>query len=479
MEKFSLPSLRHISGFKPLEIFKKIGLKSLATDFYMGIANDYGSLEKPYILIDSLKEKNMIRVITDDGYIEKVNIHNTSCGIRPILYFSKIRGIPTNDGKYKLIGDHTLEVEYGYYPQVCVSKNIIDRASISKKVFYKKPKISTSDLFNSSDNIPIYVLDGKGRTFIEYVVTHDSDLDVRKEVFELKPVKWFADLRENIMISEKTLDFGIPIVNHNQSKYLDKYFDKTYMYKFLNGVFAHNLEQFIDKVHYIDLKNLLYLIDCDKIEQSNIEYLKKQFKTDNTLGIKALINKEVVPHNISNKSIEEIKTNQETVSNKGQQSYFFNNCAVSMSGKFIQIIFDNQLYTLPLDNVIISDICLQDDVHFTYDFDNIIIRNDKIEEETFKLNNALKRAYINRLLRMNLNESIQEYIKKYDRYLEYDGLPSVTCIKTIVNELAYIYYKEYTSKYNSDIIKQQMKDINLDKGFDEQYYKRIKLVRYR
>lgn len=135
MEKFSLPSLRHISGFRPLEIFKKIGLKSLATDFYIEIEKAHGSLEKPYILIDSLKEKNMIRVITDDGDIEKVNIHNTSCGIRPILYFSKIKGIPTNDGKYKLIGDYTLEVEYGYYPQFCVSTNIIDKASISKKFF--------------------------------------------------------------------------------------------------------------------------------------------------------------------------------------------------------------------------------------------------------------------------------------------------------------------------------------------------------
>ena len=73
--------------------------------------------------------------------------------------------------------------------------------------------------------------------------------------------------------------------------------------------------------------------------------------------------------------------------------------------------------------------------------------NDK--ENTFQINNALRRSYLNRLSRLNISEELKEYLKRYDKYMEYENIASIIDIKTIVDELAFIYYSEYTSKLNN------------------------------
>ncbi len=120
------------------------------------------------------------------------------------------------------------------------------------------------------------------------------------------------------------------------------------------------------------------------------------------------------------------------------------------NNKYIQIIYNGKICNVPLDVNILRCIEQQDDVEIKLR-NNYVVREDEDndKEKTFQINNALRRVYLNLLFRLNISEDFNEHLKRYDKYMEYDNIMSVIDIKTIVDELAFIYYSEYTSKLNN------------------------------
>ena len=138
-------------GDNQLEILKKRGTKAAITDFsillggYVSpdnyIDNDR-SLEgrtgnywtkSAYYIDDSSSDKKDLKddVLRNGIYVVGVNgiMHNSSelhriIGARPALPFFEVSSIPTNGESCKRAKDGILEVEYGYYPQKAVSKDI-------------------------------------------------------------------------------------------------------------------------------------------------------------------------------------------------------------------------------------------------------------------------------------------------------------------------------------------------------------------
>ena len=70
---------------------------------------------------------NYARVVNDDGRRHRGSVYKRHGGARPALPFSSIGSIPTNGESGKRARDGILEVEYGYYPQKAVSKDMQER----------------------------------------------------------------------------------------------------------------------------------------------------------------------------------------------------------------------------------------------------------------------------------------------------------------------------------------------------------------
>ena len=120
-----------------LDILKKRGTKAAITDFSVllggwisseHVEND-SSLEgrTGYYWTKSDDGDNDARVVDGTGSIDYRRVSNRSGGARPALPFSSISSIPTNGESGKRARDGILEVEYGYYPQKAVSKDMQER----------------------------------------------------------------------------------------------------------------------------------------------------------------------------------------------------------------------------------------------------------------------------------------------------------------------------------------------------------------
>lgn len=279
------------------------------------------------------------------------------------------------------------------------------------------------------------------------------------------------------MISKNILQAGIPRISVD---------------KFLNSVFAKNLEQCIEKVHYVtlsEIKDKIFGASEDKffefVKLHNISYHINPKGITNTdeksvpiiSKRKSEIRKSILYNDIFDtdacKNIPSYPTEVARVSNPNSLEKHENIIIEQQSNNtfYIDIIFNNEIYTIPLDDFIIRNIVQQDDVNVLNESEKSIIRDGNNEEETFKINNALRRAYINRLL--YLSKELKGYLRKYDRQFKYSDIDAVTSMKTIVNELAYIHYREYTSQANNcNINHSAINSLRLDKGFNEKYYKK-------
>ena len=66
-------------------------------------------------------------MVNDNGLRNCRNVDRRNGGARPALPFSSISSIPTNGESGKRAKDGVLEVEYGYYPQKAVSRDMQER----------------------------------------------------------------------------------------------------------------------------------------------------------------------------------------------------------------------------------------------------------------------------------------------------------------------------------------------------------------
>ena len=93
-------------------------------------------------------DNNVCR-IEEDGNIDYYDVGLRSGGARPALPFSSISSIPTNGESGKRARDGVLEVEYGYYPQKAVAKDMQERLERA----YKNRTISRTKNSYTTDSV--------------------------------------------------------------------------------------------------------------------------------------------------------------------------------------------------------------------------------------------------------------------------------------------------------------------------------------
>ena len=137
MSDFTFLTEEQCFGNDKLDILKKRGTKAAITDFSIllgAYVSDYhidndSSLKgrTGWYWTKSDDGGNAARVVYGDGDRYYNNVLRRAGGARPALPFSSISSIPTNGESGKRARDGVLEVEYGYYPQKAVSRDMQDR----------------------------------------------------------------------------------------------------------------------------------------------------------------------------------------------------------------------------------------------------------------------------------------------------------------------------------------------------------------
>lgn len=234
-----------------------------------------------------------------------------------------------------------------------------------------------------------------------------------------------------------TISNGADFISDNESE--SDIFDGGYEDDDYDDTFIHNIN-----IEFSKLKTQLLTNEC--YDTSKTSMLLEELKLE----------------------VKKLEETLEIISKKDEDSM--------ISNSFIQIVYDRKLYNVPLDERILLNIKQQADIKIEFK-SGYIIRKNVDSMATFNINNALRIAYLNSLYKLNINDDLRKYIEKYDSDMEYVDETSVTSVKTIVNELAYIYYIEYTSKYNNmDLTSESMNSVHLDKGFCKKLVKDNKTI---
>lgn len=262
-----------------LDILQKRGTKASTTDFSIllgGAVNKYINIDGD----DSLEGRvgnywtksdgrdNHARVISVYGDIYGRSVILREVGARPALSISSISRIPTNGviGAPKRSRDGVLEVEYGYYPQKAVSRDMqekleraFERRSLSKtgkKYTTDSRKYDEYDEEFSPKQHEEFQLDGKKYVRVEANSYFDGDefelsngesyRDGDPVWVEVAPVKWLVDERARLMLTEKIIFAGVQFANcYTKSGYRTEDFDKTDIKTFMDEYFSKELEQSI------------------------------------------------------------------------------------------------------------------------------------------------------------------------------------------------------------------------------------------
>lgn len=271
MSNFTFLTEEQCFGNDKLDILEKRGTKAAITDFYVllgGWVTNYhvdndSSLEERtgYYWTKSDCEKSYAYAVDDDGYKNYYNVKKRIGGARPVLAFSSIDSIPTNGEGGKRARDGILEVEYGYYPQKAVSKNmqkILEQEYIRGNISRTR-NIYTTDSKKYDD----YTKQFEPKTHEEYEfnekryirVEANSDFGGNRFILsngeqyrdgdnvwvEVLPVKWLVDEKNCTMITEKIIFSGVQF--NREANYNIRDFEETDIKKFMDTYLAKDLVQ--------------------------------------------------------------------------------------------------------------------------------------------------------------------------------------------------------------------------------------------
>ena len=271
MSDFTFLTEEQYFGDDKLDILEKRGTKAAITDFSIllgAYVSDYhidndSSLEgrTGYYWTKSDDGDNDARVVDDDGSRDYNDVYKRGGGARPVLPFSSISSIPTNGESGKRARDGVLEVEYGYYPQKAVSRDMQDRLERA----YKSGTISKTRNSYTTDSRKYnayyekflakqheeYEYNGKRYVRVEansdfewgeiQLSNGESYRDGDNVWVEVQPVKWLVDERAKVMITDKLIFSGVQF-NYTRN-YHTRDFDKTDIKTFMDRYLSRDLEQ--------------------------------------------------------------------------------------------------------------------------------------------------------------------------------------------------------------------------------------------
>ena len=237
MSDFTFLTVEQIFGENRLEIFKdRKNIKAEVTDF----AQENNVLYS----IDSLNQSNgyywtksiynipdMGIAVNEFGQDGNVYFKSEVIGARLVIPFLSLLDIPIND---KFVINKTwndfLEVEYGYYPQKSISRNL---CMILDSEYHKNKLRETgnkyTDPINNKILYPEYELNGHRYIRVD-----------RNHWIEVQPIKWLVDEKNKIMVTKKIQFSGVPF---EESGIYEGDFENTTIKKFIDNVFAKEILQ--------------------------------------------------------------------------------------------------------------------------------------------------------------------------------------------------------------------------------------------
>ena len=272
MSNFTFLTEEQCFGNDKLDVLKKRGTKAAITDFSI-LLGAYVSVNHHIDNDSSLEGRtglywtksddgdNGARVVLATGYRSCRNVNGRSGGARPALPFSSIGSIPTNGESGKKVRDGVLEVEYGYYPQQAVSRDMQERLEQA----YRSSSISRTRNSYTTDSRKYdaygekflakqyeeYEYNGKRYVRAEanlYFVGSRSILSNGEQYrngdnvwVEVSPVKWIVDEKSCMMITEKLIFAGVQF--NKERNYHTRDFDRTDIKTFMDRYLARDLEQ--------------------------------------------------------------------------------------------------------------------------------------------------------------------------------------------------------------------------------------------
>ena len=270
MSDFTFLTEEQIFGSNQIDVIKKRGTKATISDFSVllgGWVSDWhvdndSSLEgrTGYYWTKSDDGDNDARVVNDNGYRGSNDVDTRNGGARPALPFSSISSIPTN-GESGKIRDGVLEVEYGYYPQKAVSRDMqerLERAYRSGSISKTRNSYTTDSVaYDDYDTVfqprthQEYEYNGKRYVRVEANSSYDGKnftlsngeqyRDGDNVWVEVSPVKWLVDEKAKIMLTDRLIFSGVQFKHTRDYNTID--FDKTDIKTFMDRYFAKELVQ--------------------------------------------------------------------------------------------------------------------------------------------------------------------------------------------------------------------------------------------
>ena len=271
MSDFTFLTEEQYFGDDKLDILEKRGTKAAITDFSIllgAYVSDYhidndSSLEgrTGWYWTKSDDGDNDARVVGGGGSSCYSGVSIRIGGARPALPFSSISSIPTNGESGKRARDGILEVEYGYYPQKAVAKDMQERLERA----YKNRTISRTKNSYTTDSVAYdnydtsfqpqahqeYEYNGKRYVRVNANSYYDGNYftlsngekykDGDSVWLEVSPVKWIVDEKSHMMITEKLIFAGVQF--NKESNYHTEDFDKTDIKTFMDRYLSRDLEQ--------------------------------------------------------------------------------------------------------------------------------------------------------------------------------------------------------------------------------------------
>lgn len=303
MQRLSILKQNQAYGLNQLDIIEKIGLMASISDFaiasggyvssifYSNDRKNFSDRCGRYWMIPDDAVFKKCPIVNDDGDISSVGVDNRQIGARLVLFFKsseflkKLVSRRNNDG--------VLEVEYGYYPQDSVNAYLED--SLENNFLLNNLEITCNTY--TMDSRKYYETDKNFRLKILKEYKFDNRYFVRVQIdscycgeyfylsnyknygfgdyvwIEVKPVRWFVDEINKVLISEKILFSGVQYSENIGFKDTLNNIDIFIKNIFVKDLFQRknlSLETNISSSKYSILKEQL------QIMKEELEYYKKE-----------------------------------------------------------------------------------------------------------------------------------------------------------------------------------------------------------
>ena len=272
MSDFTFLAEEQCFGNNKLDILEKRGITAAITDFsillgaqvseHHHIDNDYSLEGRTGFYWTKTDNNASDDVIIIKGYANYgyAPFYYRTPGARIVLPFSSILNIPMNKESKKIVNNDILEVEYGYYPQKAVSRDMQERLEraykygiISKtKNSYTTDSIHYSEYDTSFQPQTHQEYEHMGKRYVriranscygDYCILSNGEKYRNGDYVwvEVQPVKWLVDKKAKVMITDKLIFSGVQFAETGPYRIED--FDKTNIKKFMDGPFARDLLQ--------------------------------------------------------------------------------------------------------------------------------------------------------------------------------------------------------------------------------------------